>query len=94
MIVPGDTITCWATVTGTHEKEGLGFVDLDVGMRLQNDVETCPGTATIVLPIRGGDRSPTPSCRRRRTGAATHGLPGSKGRHGTLDSHRDRARMG
>ncbi len=60
MIVPGDTITCWAKVTGKHEKEGLGFVDLDVGMRLQNDVETCPGTATIALPIRGGRPVPYP----------------------------------
>ena len=60
MIVPGDTITCWATVTGTREAEGLGLVDLDVGMRLQNDVETCPGAATIVLPIRGGRPVPYP----------------------------------
>ena len=60
MIVPGDTITCSPTVTDTHEKEGLGFIDLDVGMRLQNDVETCPGTATIVLPIRGGRPVPYP----------------------------------
>lgn len=60
MIVPGDTITCWATVTDKYEKGGLGFVELDTGMRLQNDVETCPGTATIVLPIRGGRPVPYP----------------------------------
>ena len=60
MIVPGDTITCWAVVTGKTEREGLGFVDLEVGMRLQNDVETCPGGATIVLPIRGGRPIPYP----------------------------------
>lgn len=60
MIVPGDTITCWATVTAKSEKEGLGFVNLDVGMRLQNDVESCPGTATIVLPLRGGRPVPYP----------------------------------
>lgn len=60
MIVPGDTITCWATVTRKYEKERLGFVDLDVGMRLQSDIESCPGTATIVLPIRGGRSVPYP----------------------------------
>jgi acyl dehydratase len=60
MIVPGDTITCWATVIGKREQEGLGYADLEVGMRLQNGVESCPGTATIVLPIRGGRSVPYP----------------------------------
>jgi acyl dehydratase len=60
MIVPSDTITCWATVAATDEQEGLGYVDLEVGMRLQNGVESCPGVATIVLPIRGGRPVPYP----------------------------------
>jgi acyl dehydratase len=60
MIVPGDTITCWAKVSGKTEKEGLGLVNLDVGMRLQYGAESCPGTATIVLPIRGGRPVPYP----------------------------------
>jgi acyl dehydratase len=60
MIVPGDTITCWATVTHMYEKQGLGCVELDTGMRLQNDIESCPGHATIVLPIRGGRPVPYP----------------------------------
>lgn len=60
MIVPGDTLTVWATVTKKYEEEGLGFVDLDVGMRLQYDVESCPGKATIVLPIRNGREIPYP----------------------------------
>ncbi len=60
MIVPGDTITCWATVNKKYELDELGFVDLGVGMRLQNDIETCPGVATIVLPIRGGRPVPYP----------------------------------
>ncbi len=60
MIVPGDTITCWATVNKKYEADELGFAVLDVGMRLQNDIETCPGVATIVLPIRGGRPVPYP----------------------------------
>lgn len=60
MIVPGDTLTVWAKVTKTYEEEGLGFVDLDVGMRLQYDAESCPGTAIIVLPIRNGRSIPYP----------------------------------
>lgn len=60
MIVPRDTVTCWATVKACTEIDGLGYVDLAVGMRLQNGVETCPGTATIVLPLRGGRPVPYP----------------------------------
>jgi acyl dehydratase len=60
MIVPGDTITCWSTVTNTYERDGLGFVELDTGMRLQNDTESCPGSATLVLPLRGGRPVPYP----------------------------------
>ena len=43
MIVPGDTITVWATVTNKFEEEGMGFVEMDVGMRLGYDAESCPG---------------------------------------------------
>lgn len=60
MIVPGDTITCWARVSKKYEKDGLGFVELDTGMKLQNDIETCPGWGIIVLPIRGGKPVPYP----------------------------------
>jgi acyl dehydratase len=60
MIVPGDTIACWAKVTSRSEQDGLGVVGLDVGMRLQYGAESCPGTATIVLPIRGGRPVPYP----------------------------------
>jgi acyl dehydratase len=60
MIVPGDTITVWSTVTKTYEVDGLGFVALDVGMRLQYGAESCPGTATIVLPLREGPPVPYP----------------------------------
>ena len=60
MIVPGDSITDWAKVTDRNVMDGLGCIDLDVGMRLQGDVESCPGTATIVLPVRGGREVPYP----------------------------------
>ena len=60
MIVPGDTVTVWGTVTNKFEEEGMGFVELDVGMRLQYDVESCPGKATIVLPLKNGKPIPYP----------------------------------
>ena len=34
MIVPGDTLTCWAKVTNKYEKSGLGFIELEVGMKI------------------------------------------------------------
>jgi acyl dehydratase len=60
MIVPGNTITVWARVSGKRDVEGLGLVDMDVGMRLDGEIESCPGTATIVLPIRDGRVVPYP----------------------------------
>ena len=60
MIVPGDTLTCWAKVTNVYEKEGLGFVELETGMKNQDGIETCPGAGTIVLPIKGGRPVPYP----------------------------------
>ena len=60
MIVPGDTLTCWAKVTNKYEKSGLGFIELEVGMKNQDEIETCPGSGTIVLPIKGGRPVPYP----------------------------------
>ena len=60
MIVPGDTLTCWAKVTNKYEKDGLGFVEVETGLKNQDDIETCPGRGTIVLPIRGGRPIPYP----------------------------------
>ena len=37
---------------GKTGKERLSLIGNDVGMR--TGIESCPGTATIVLPIRGG----------------------------------------
>jgi hypothetical protein len=36
------------------------LIEMDIGMRLQYDAESCPGTAAIVLPIRGGRPVPYP----------------------------------
>lgn len=60
MLVPGDTLTVWGRVTNKYEKDGLGFVELDIGMKNQDGTESCPGTATVLLPIRGGPEVPYP----------------------------------
>ncbi|MFH1141876.1 MAG: acyl dehydratase [Chloroflexota bacterium] len=60
MIVPGDTLTVWAKVKNKSVKDGMGFVEVDCGIKNQDDIETCPGEATFVLPVRGGRAIPYP----------------------------------
>ena len=60
MLVPGDVLIMWGRVTGKSEKGGMGLVDLEIGMKNQEGIESMPGTATVVLPIRGGRPIPYP----------------------------------
>lgn len=60
MLVPGDILIVWARVTDKQERDGLGVVELELGMRNQDGAESMPGTATIVLPLRNGRPVPYP----------------------------------
>jgi acyl dehydratase len=60
MTVPGDTVTAWGKVTARTERGAFGVCDLDIGLRDQKGVETSPGTASVVLPRRGGPSVPYP----------------------------------
>ncbi len=60
MLVPGDVLIMWGRVTGKSEKGGMGLVELEIGMKNQEGIESMPGTATVVLPIRGGRPIPYP----------------------------------
>ncbi len=60
MIVPGDIVVMWGRVTRKYEKAGMGFVELEIGMKTHDGVESMPGDATVVLPIRGGRQIPYP----------------------------------
>ncbi|HIN05071.1 MAG TPA: acyl dehydratase, partial [Dehalococcoidia bacterium] len=42
------------------EKGGMGLVDLDLGMTTQDGIESMPGTATVVLPLKDGPAIPYP----------------------------------
>jgi acyl dehydratase len=44
----GDVLTCHGAVTGERTVDGHDLVDLELGVRNQDDVETTPGTATVV----------------------------------------------
>lgn len=60
MVHPGTTITFFGTVTAKTENNGLGYVELELGLRKEDGVVAVPGTATIVLPLRGGRKVPYP----------------------------------
>ena len=56
----GATLTCWGRITDKYTRDGLGFVECDIGMRNHEDQESTPGIAVIVLPLRGGRPVPYP----------------------------------
>jgi acyl dehydratase len=60
MDLPGDVIAGWGRVTGTAEIDGLGYVDLEIGLKNSRGEESTKGTATVVLPKRGGKPVPYP----------------------------------
>ncbi len=60
MLVPGDILIMWGRVTGLKEKGGMGLVDLELGMTTQDGIESMPGTATVVLPLKDGPEIPYP----------------------------------
>jgi acyl dehydratase len=60
MDVAWDTLTAWGKITKKTEVDGYGIVELDIGLRNNRGQEGTPGTATAVLPIRGGKTVPYP----------------------------------
>ena len=60
MNVPGDLLTAWGHVATTERRGDYGVVRLDIGLRNDNGAEGTPGTATVVLPRRGGPAVPYP----------------------------------
>ena len=60
MLVPGDILILWGMVTRKYENGGMGFVELDLGIKTADGSESMPGNATVVLPLRGGRPIPYP----------------------------------
>jgi acyl dehydratase len=60
MDIPGDLITAWGKVTKTYERNGLGYVELEIGLKNSRGNESTQGTAVVVLPKRGGPAVPYP----------------------------------
>jgi acyl dehydratase len=60
MVHPGHTLTFFGKVTSKREENGLGYVELDVGLRQADGTVSVPGDATVVLPLRNGRPVPYP----------------------------------
>lgn len=46
-------LTAKGKVTSKYEQDGLGFVECDIRMENDQGRTTCPGRATVILPVRG-----------------------------------------
>lgn len=60
MQVAGDLLTVWGRVVKAYVAGGLGFVEIEAGMRNQDSVETTPSYAVVVLPLEPGATVPYP----------------------------------
>jgi acyl dehydratase len=60
MVHPGNTLTFFGSVTDKYEKNGLGYVELELGLRIEDGSVAVPGRATVVLPMRDGRPVPYP----------------------------------
>lgn len=69
----GDDLTCHGTITGAPEGGGLRVMTLDIGVRNQDDIETTPGSATVVL----FDGSPEMPSEPAPTAPSGHAAPGA-----------------
>ena len=56
---PGDTMVCRAKVTAKHERDGEGWVELDVWAENEREGVTTPGQAVVILPRQAGRASAT-----------------------------------
>ena len=60
MLVPGDILIMWGRVIEKSVKSQMGLIELEIGMKTHDGVESMPGTATVVLPLRDGPPIPYP----------------------------------
>ena len=60
MVVANEVTIVWGRVTGTQVRDGMGMVELELGIKNQDGTEGCPGSATVAMPVRGGREIPYP----------------------------------
>ena len=60
MNLVGERLDIWARITETKRCPDYGLVELELGIRNENGVESTPGSATVALPYCGGKKLPYP----------------------------------
>ena len=60
MVYPGETLTGWGKVTNKFVKDGLGYVELEIGLKKPDGANSVPGSAIVVFPLKGGRLVPYP----------------------------------
>ena len=60
MNLVGETLSIWGKVTGKRETAKYGLIDLDIGIRNENGIESTLGSAVVALPYQGQDAVPYP----------------------------------
>jgi hypothetical protein len=60
MVVAGEVTILWGKVTDKRVSDGIGIVELDFGIKTQDDIESNPGHAVVALPLKGGKPVPYP----------------------------------
>lgn len=56
----GSTLTAWGTITEIRVEDGLGHVDLEVGIRNEDGQESTPGVAVGIVPLASSPALPYP----------------------------------
>jgi acyl dehydratase len=69
----GDTLTCTATPATEGSVDGVRTTTLDLSVKNQDDVETCPGSAAVVHFDGGKPSMPSDPPRREPSGNAAAG---------------------
>lgn len=60
MNLMGERLHVWARITRTERLPDYGIVELELGIRNEDGLESTPGSATVALPYRGGKKLPYP----------------------------------
>jgi len=64
MNVVGERLSVWGKVVGTRRVDtpqgAYGLVEIELGIRNEEGIESTPGAATVALPLRGGSPLPYP----------------------------------
>ena len=54
-MLPDDVLVCSGKITNKYMSEGKGFVELELSLKNQGDVNCVPGKGIVELPLRASE---------------------------------------